>query len=181
MKRTSKLLTVGSFLVATMSSTIAQHAMPSDQVAMDKVKEAAPPEVVKGATILNMAADGQMKTIQTGKNGWTCMVGPDGTPMCADQGAMEWVKAWMDKGPEPQKIGLIYMLRGDRGASNIDPYATKETPDNHWIQTGSHLMIVGAQAKSMMQAYPRDAKADPTKPYVMWPGTPYEHLMLPVK
>jgi hypothetical protein len=22
---------------------------------------------------------------------------------------------------------------------------------------------------------------DPTKPYVMWPGTPYEHLMLPVK
>jgi hypothetical protein len=181
MKRFIKLLTVGSFLVATMSSTIAQHAMLNDQEAVGRVKEAAPPEVVKGATILNMAADGQMKTIQAGKNGWTCMVGPDGTPMCADPGAMEWVKAWMDKGPEPQQIGFIYMLRGDSGASNTDPYAAKETPDNHWIQTGSHVMIVGAQAKSMMQAYPRDAKADPTKPYVMWPGTPYEHLMLPVK
>jgi pseudouridine synthase len=29
---------------------------------------------------------------------------------------------------------------------------------------------------------PRDAKAaDPKKPYVMWPGSPYEHLMLPTK
>jgi hypothetical protein len=31
----------------------------------------------------------------------------------------------------------------------------------------------------MMQGYPRDARADATKPYVMWPGTPYEHLMFP--
>jgi hypothetical protein len=44
-----------------------------------------------------------------------------------------------------------------------------------------HVMIVGAEAKSMMQGYPRDAKPAPTKPYVMWPGTPNEHLMLPVK
>jgi len=42
-------------------------------------------------------------------------------------------------------------------------------------------MIVGAEAKNMMEGYPRDAKPDPKKPYVMWPGTPYEHLMLPVK
>jgi len=73
------------------------------------------------------------------------------------------------------------MLRGDNGASNTDPFATAETPDNHWIKTGSHVMIVGAEAKSMMRAYPRDAKADATKPYVMWPDTPFEHLMLPVK
>lgn len=49
---------------------------------------------------------------------------------------------------------------------------TEETPDNNWIKTGSHVMIVGAEAKSMMQGYPRDAKPDPAKPYVMWPGTP---------
>jgi hypothetical protein len=29
--------------------------------------------------------------------------------------------------------------------------------------------------------YPRSADvSDPTQPYVMFPGTPYEHLMLPV-
>jgi hypothetical protein len=32
-----------------------------------------------------------------------------------------------------------------------------------------------------LDGYPRDAKADPTTPYVMWPGTQYEHLMLPVR
>jgi len=73
------------------------------------------------------------------------------------------------------------MLRGDNGASNTDPYATEKTADNNWVQTGSHVMIVGGEAKAMLQGYPHDAKADPTKPYVMWPGTPYEHLMLPVK
>jgi hypothetical protein len=31
-----------------------------------------------------------------------------------------------------------------------------------------------------MQGYPRTADPDVTRPYVMWPGTPYEHLMLPV-
>jgi hypothetical protein len=68
----------------------------------------------------------------------------------------------------------MYMLRGDGGASNTDPYATKEEPGNNWIKTGSHVMIVGSGAK-MLDGYPRAAKADPTKPYVMWPGTPYEH------
>jgi hypothetical protein len=74
----------------------------------------------------------------------------------------------------------MYMLRGDGGASNTDAYATKEAPGNNWIKTGTHVMIVGSGAK-MLDGYPRGAKADPTKPYVMWAGTPYEHLMLPVR
>jgi len=63
------------------------------------------------------------------------------------------------------------MLSDDNGTSNTDPYAKQETPDNNWIKTGSHVMIVGAEAKSMMQGYPRNAKPDPAKPFVMWPGT----------
>jgi len=39
-------------------------------------------------------------------------------------------------------------------------------------------MIVGPSAKAM--GYPMTADADPTKPYVMWAGTPYAHLMIPV-
>jgi hypothetical protein len=90
-------------------------------------------------------------------------------------------KSLAGKGAAAQKLGFIYMLRGDNGTSNTDPFAAKETADNNWSKTGPHVMIVGAEAKSMLQAYPRDAKPDPSKPYVMWPGTPYEHLMLPVK
>ena len=52
-------------------------------------------------------------------------------------------------GPATDKTGFIYMLAGDTGASNTDPYATTKTADNHWIQTGSHVMIVGAAVKTM--------------------------------
>ena len=174
-------LAAGSFLLVSVSAATAQHATMSDKELMDKLQGAAPAAVIKDATILNMTADGQMTPIQKGTNGWTCMAPQDGDPMCADAGAMEWVKAWQSKGPEPQTLGFIYMLRGDNGASNTDPYATKETADNNWIKTGSHVMIVGAEAKPMMKNYPRDAKANPKTAYVMWPNTPYEHLMLPTE
>jgi hypothetical protein len=29
--------------------------------------------------------------------------------------------------------------------------------------------------------YPKDADPDTSVPYVMWPGTPYQHLMIPIK
>jgi hypothetical protein len=178
MRRALALLAAGSSLAVTLAS--AQPATPTDKELMDGLKDAAPAAIVNDATVLNKGADGKMKTIQEGRNGWTCM-DPGGSPMCADRAAMEWVKAWQSKGPAAHQLGFIYMLRGDNGASNTDPYALKETPDNNWIKTGSHVMIVGAEGKGMMANYPRGAKADPTKPYVMWPGTPYEHLMLPVQ
>ena len=169
-----------SIVASSVSVAYAQHAAMSDEALMKLLIGAAPQHVLDGATILNMGADGKMKTVRQGTNGWTCM-DPGGAPMCADKAAMEWASAWQSKGPAPQKLGFIYMLKGDNGASNTDPYATKEAPTNDWVKTGPHVMIVGAEAKGMMQGYPRDAKADSTKPYVMWPGTPYEHLMLPVQ
>lgn len=47
----------------------------------------------------------------------------------------------------PQKLGFIYMMRGDDGASNSDPYSRQEAPDNNWVKTRPHVMIVGAEAK----------------------------------
>ena len=137
MKHTLAMLAAGSFSVAAISVAAAQHAAVTDQELMDKLKDAAPAAVLKGATVLNMSADGQMKAIQAGTNGWTCM-DPGGAPMCADKAAMEWAKAWKAKGPAPQKLGFIYMLSGDNGTSNTDPFATEETPNNNWIKTGSH-------------------------------------------
>jgi hypothetical protein len=40
-------------------------------------------------------------------------------------------------------------------------------------------MIVGA--KGLLDVYPRSPKPDTSVPYVMWPDTPYEHLMIPVR
>jgi hypothetical protein len=116
-------------------------------------------------------------------------VGPNMSAMCPGSGVARhaWIPMpwngrmlWQTHPPPPDKIGFVYMLNGDTGASNTDPWATKFEHGNHWIKTSAHVMIVGSAAKTMA-GYPRTADADPTKPYVMWPGTPYEHLMLPVK
>ena len=145
---------------------------------MKRVMQAAPPKIVADATVVRMQ-NNTMQTLKKGTNEWTCMF-QNGTPMCLDPNAMEWAHAWQTHGPATDKTGFIYMLAGDTGASNTDPYATAKTADNHWIQTGSHVMIVGAAAKGMV-GYPKGADPDPTKPYVMWPESPYEHLMIPVK
>ncbi len=68
------------------------------------------------------------------------------------------------------------MLAGDLGTSNHDPYATDKS---HWVHTGPHVMIVGKAAHEMAASYPSKLDPDPTNPYVMFPGTKYQHLMLP--
>jgi len=156
----------------------AQTSGMSDSDYMAKIKTAAPASVVQGAHIVQMQADGSMKTLQAGTNGFTCMVLPPGDAMCADQNAMAWAKAMMSKTPPPDGVGFAYMLGGDNGASNTDPYATGKTSGNHWVVTGPHVMILGPTAKTM--GYPTTADPDPAKPYVMWPDTPYAHLMIPV-
>jgi hypothetical protein len=124
-----------------------------------------------------------MRTIRSGSNGFTCMPdnpatpGPD--PMCMDPGAMEWVMAWVEKKPPPKKTGFMYMLAGGADASNTDPYAQKPEAGNNWVRTGPHVMVVGDQ--DMLAHYPARPEPDTSQPYVMWSGTPYAHLMIPVR
>jgi hypothetical protein len=51
-------------------------------------------------------------------------------------------------------------------------------PGKKWVDTGAHVMVLNPG--TMADAYPKTAD-NPHKPYVMWPGTPYQHLMIPVK
>lgn len=162
------------------SAPAAKAVSPEDAAAIKNAEMGGPAAIARHATIIAMSDDMKSsRTLRKGTNGYTCMMaGPD--PMCADENAMAWTDAYMNKKEPPKgKVGFIYMLAGDHGASNTDPYAEKETPTNNWVKTGPHVMIVGAAG--MTAGYPHEAKADPTRGYVMWPGTPYEHLMLPVK
>jgi hypothetical protein len=170
-------LLAGLALTAAAASA-EQTGKNSDSEYIAKIKTAAPAAVVMGATIIKMQPGGKMLTVQTGSNGFTCMMLDPMTPMCADQNAMAWAHAYMTHATPPDSVGFVYMLAGDGGASNTDPYAKGAAPDNHWVKTGPHVMIVGPTASSM--GYPATADPDPTKPYVMWSGTPYAHLMIPV-
>ncbi|HVR81649.1 MAG TPA: hypothetical protein VHF02_06165 [Luteimonas sp.] len=157
----------------------------TDRKLIESAMRAAPGKVAANATVVAMQPDGSMRTVRAGSNGFTCMAdnpatpGPD--PMCMDQSAMGWAGAWMGhKVPPSGKIGFMYMYSGGTDASNTDPYATKPSAGNHWIKTGPHVMIVGADA-SFYDMYPKGADPDTSVPYVMWAGTPYQHLMIPIK
>jgi hypothetical protein len=138
---------------------------------------AAWPGMAEGATIMDW--DGTV--LKEGSNGYTCLPTPpmlQGTaPMCMDSEWMKWADAWGNKKEySAESLGISYMLAGDEGASNIDPYAEGPTDDNEWVKEGAHLMILAPA--ELLEAFPTDP--DSGGPYVMWKGTPYAHLMVPV-
>lgn len=178
--------------VATAADEAMQHgtstespSTTNDNALIRSAVAAAPAKVGAGASVIAVDAEGKMRTLRTGTNGFTCMpdnpTTPGRDPMCLDKPALEWATALMEhKTPASGKIGFVYMLAGGTDASNTDPYATKPEAGNNWVKTGSHVMIVGADP-SFYNLYPRDAKPDTSAPYVMWAGTPYQHLMIPVR
>lgn len=156
-------------------------AAPSaaDAAMIKSAMAAAPLEIAKDATIVN----GEMKVIRAGTNGWTCIPDMPTTPgpdaMCLDKNAFEWAHAWMSKKDPPKgKMGIGYMLTGGSDASNTDPFATKPAANGKWVETGPHMMVLNIG--DMFAGYPTTA-TNTKVPYVMFPGTPYAHLMIPVK
>jgi hypothetical protein len=69
------------------------------------------------------------------------------------------------------------MLMGGSDPSNTDPMAAAPAPGEDWIASPAHVMLIvpgGFDAKQ----FSTDPKSG--GPYIMWDGTPYEHLMVPV-
>jgi hypothetical protein len=170
--------TLAVFIGTGAALAFSTDEVPTSEPAyLAKVKTAAPEQIVAKASIV-MMQDGKSRSLQTGTNGFTCLIGGDGTPLCADETGMAWMNAVASESDPPNKIGFIYMMAGDTGTSNDDP--DQRAPHLHRVQTGPHLMIVGPGVREMM-CHPTNVDVpDPTQPYVVFPGTPYEHLMVPV-
>ncbi len=186
---------LGAVLMVTALTAVAQDRMKepakpghegmakaggskNDATVIAKATGAAPPDIGRGAAVVGMSADGKMKELRAGSNGWMCMVSPVGDSMCLDKEWQAWGDAWMNKKnpPKPKSVGVAYMLKGDLGASNTDPFAEKPTSDNQWVVSGPHIMILPTDV-GQLETYPTDW----TKggPWVMWKGTPYAHIMVP--
>jgi hypothetical protein len=155
---------------------------PSSAHKIASALSAAPRAVAAGASVVEMGADGKMKTLRNGTNGWLCMPanaeapGPD--PMCIDKPWQAWLSAYMaKKPPTTTQIGIAYMLAGGADASNTDPYAQKPAPGEKWVMSPAHMMVLLPDAKEL-DSYPSDPSTG--GPYIMWKGTPYAHLMVPV-
>jgi hypothetical protein len=147
----------------------------SDAEKIKLAMSAGPADISRNAAIMEPGPDGKMKQLRAGTNGWMCMPGPEA--MCLDAEWQRWADAWMNKkDPQVKNLGIAYMLRGDQGASNTDPFASGPTPDNQWVVSPAHMMILTPDA-SQLSAMPTDPHAG--GPFVMWKGTKYAHIMVP--
>lgn len=169
-------LGIGALAVAAFLLPAAGSAGDNSDAIADALS-AAWPGMAESATVV----DWEGNVLREGSNGYTCFPTPpmlSGTaPMCMDGEWMEWADAWSNKKEfTADKLGISYMLVGDEGASNIDPFAEGPTDDNEWVVEGPHLMII--VPPELLEGFPTDP--DNGGPYVMWKGTPYAHLMVPV-
>ena len=161
---------------ASVSITLAEGAESKDEK-IARAMRAAPPSISQNATIVDV--DGTV--LRPGTNGWTCMPGlwaGDDHPMCNDD---VWVKLMKAIGAKAEfhtdRIGVSYMLAGDANANNADPFDTKPDPGEVWVQEGAHLMVLLPDPK-MLEGISNDPNNG--GPYVMWKGTPYAHIMIPI-
>jgi len=143
-------------------------------------ENAAPASLSKNATVLNR--DGQV--LRIGTNGWMCL--PD-DPTTAGTDSICMNESWrnfMDalknkKKPTYTQVGIAYMLQGDRPVSNTDPYATEPKPGDDWVEKlGAHIMVLVPDVDTL-KSLPTNSKNG--GPWVMWAGTPYAHLMIPIE
>lgn len=143
---------------------------------VEEALSALPPDFRPLATVKDLTG----KTLREGTSAYTCFATPNG-PMCMDEPFLSWMNAWMSGEPtSTSKIGISYMLAGDApdgGASNIDPAATAPEPGNDWVVEGPHVMII-VPDPAILSGLPTTPVKD--GPYVMWSGTPYAHIMVPV-
>lgn len=163
-----------------------QTAEPgTDEWKIGNAESAAPPEIAAGAAIMDWPEEEGAATreLRPGTNGFTCFPdNPDtdgNDPMCLDDPWMRWAEAYMQGGePDVDRVGISYMLAGDGGVSNIDPYDyAGPTPDNEWVRSGPHIMVLMPDVAAL-----EGVPTDPGEggPFLMWRDTPYAHIMVPI-
>jgi len=165
-------------IIATTCLAGWASAVSADQL-VDSAMSAAPKSISANATIMNW----KFEVVRKGSNGWTCL--PDAKtpgldPWCVNDPWVNLLKAYVKREkPTYTDIGFAYMLQGDTPVSNSDPYATKPTGPEDWVTNlGPHLMILIPDSK-LLKGISTDHRNG--GPWVMWPDTPYAHIMIPLQ
>ena len=181
MRRRQLVSVTTGLMVLIVLAAVAVGFAAADRAKQAKIAramQAAPLTISRGATVVD--ADG-VTVLRKGSNGWTCRpsAGPGSThPECDDEVWMRLMHALeMKHDFQTDRVGISYMLAGDDNVSNTDPFDTKQDAGEVWVQEGPHLMIVVPDPKSLegMSDNPNNGG-----PYVMYKGTPYAHIMIPV-
>ncbi len=146
---------------------------------------AGPKAIAEDATIVDYPPKAGQPLVQlrNGTSEWTCFpdwqVTPGEDPQCLDQMWMRWFEA-INTGTEPNTTapGMAYMLQGGSDASNTDPSAMKPPKGEEWVSAPPHVMLIVPGELGGGHAATDHHSGGP---WVMYAGTPYEHLMVPVE
>ena len=189
-----KRLRKGTLLLVAVIGTVAFGLARSASVAsqddadvaakIENAMSAAPSSISANATILDNEMDdaGAFVVLRVGSNDWSCFpdfpASPGNDPQCLDQTWLDWLYAFF-AGEEPNVTvpGFAYMLQGGSDPSNTDPLATEPAAGEEWVSSPPHVMLLLPEELDQT-AFSTDH--DSGEPYVMWAGTPYEHIMMPV-
>jgi hypothetical protein len=146
---------------------------------------AGPKEISQDARIVDYPKEaGQpLVELREGTNEWTCFpdweATPGEDPQCLDEMWMRWFEA-ISAGTDPNTTapGMAYMLQGGSDASNTDPSALKPPKGEEWVSSPPHVMLIVPGELGGGHAATDHHSGGP---WVMYAGTPYEHLMVPVE
>ena len=124
-------------LVSLLFATVIQTGAQDKEALIHEALSAAPPEVAKSAIVKN----GDGTVLKPGTGAYTCYPTPESMKkrgkmaMRLDRTWQAWRDAWLNKKPfKANEVGIAYMLAGDVGSSNSDPYAEAPTSDNQWVE-----------------------------------------------
>lgn len=159
--------------------------LQDDESKIDNALSAGPASIAQAATVIDWPIDatlGAGRELRAGSNGWVCRpddpTTPTNDPRCLDE---NWRNVFgLEFGPEREAIGAIgisYMLQGGSVADNDDPSVLEPAAGQEWQIDPPHIMLVSP--------YPWDPALFSSDhqsggPWIMFGGTPAEHLMIPV-
>jgi hypothetical protein len=187
MTATQKLLRMLAILIPATAFTLTYSQTMTTEEKIADALSAGPASITDAATIMDWPASegAEMMVLREGTNGWVCQPSNPATlamgyhdPWCIDVGWQAWFEALITQTePVIEQVGTSYMFAGGYG-SNTDPYATAPTDDDEWHVDGPHIMTL-VPDRSALEGMTSDHTTG--GPYVMYPGTPYAHIMVPVE
>ena len=175
---------------AVLATANAQAAALSQNAQIRVALSAAPPAIAAHAGVVAHDMKGATILLRKGSNGWTCMppssgagADPEPRPACFDANGLAFMTAFgAGHAPDPDKPGYSYMLQGGSGWSNTDPAATKLPPGRKdYIHIPPHFMVLSAKMANESGLPLHESDPDTHRPFVMFGGTPFALMIVPVK
>jgi hypothetical protein len=182
----------GTILIALIGICgAAGNSQTSKGAEITQALSAAPEAIAAKAAVAVMGAKGNLTELRPGSNGWTCLahradpLHPDTIehhPACFDKYGLEWIQDYeAGRRPNPEHVGYSYMLRGGSSWSNTDPSAGKlALGQKDFIHMPAHIMILNAKVADSSGFPSGQVDPDPHQPFVMFGGTPYALLIIPI-